>query len=177
MGTPLFEALAGVLLLFFLPGLGLVLAVFPEWRLHGPGSARTVLEAITLSFVLSVALTVLVGYLLLQAAPGGFQAYWTDPVLEVSLAAVAAVGFAVGAVRRAFPQGTEAPVPPSRGEEGAWELDRRLEHLGRRERSLERAIARGRVSDDRLPEARRELRALRSESEHLRREREDEYVA
>lgn len=177
MGLPLPESLAGVLLLFFLPGFGLVLAVFPDWRLRGPGSARTVAETVTLSFVLSVVLTVLVGYLLLQAAPGGFQAYWTDPVLEVSLGAIAAVGIAIGVVRRAVPRGAQAVAPASPGEEGAWELDRRLEHLGRRERSLERAIARGRLPAERLPEVRRELQSVRSESEHLRRRREDEYAA
>lgn len=177
MGASLLESLVGVLLLFFLPGFGLVLAVFPEWRLRGPGSARTLVEAVTLSFVLSVVLTVLVGYALLQLAPGGFQAYWTDPVLEVSLAAIAAVGLAVGAVRRTVPGGARAAAPALRGEEGAWELDRRLEHLGRRERSLERSLARGRLTADRVPDARRELESVRSESEHLRREREDEYAA
>jgi hypothetical protein len=172
------EAIAGGLLVFFVPGFFLTRALFPEWRLHGPAGLRRLIETLTLSFVLSVTLTVLVGYLLLTAAPGGFQAYWTDPVLEATLSGVAVTAFAAGVLRSAYAR--EAPearprAEPDPGGSGAWELTRELDRLGREERRLRHAL---RVSpggpDER--EIRERLEEVRSATEELRRHREAEYA-
>jgi hypothetical protein len=129
----LLQATVGGLLLFVVPGFALARCLFPEWRFRGPDGARRALETATLAFVLSVALTVLVGSALLGLAPGGFAAAWGDPVLEVALAAVAVVAFAAGAVRGAYsripptgPVGTDDP-----GGEGSFELTRALDRLHR----------------------------------------------
>jgi len=85
------EGVAGGLLLFFVPGYALTKAVFPEWRVRGRNAGRRLVEVVTLSFVTSIGLTVVVGFGLLDLAPGGFSAAWSDPLLEAALAAVAGV--------------------------------------------------------------------------------------
>jgi hypothetical protein len=172
------EAIAGGLLVFFVPGFFLTRAVFPEWRIRGPAAPRRLLEILTLSFVLSVTLTVLVGYLLLIAAPGGFQAYWTDPVLEATLAGIAVVAFGAGMGRSAYSR--EAPVPHPRAEadpggSGAGELSRELDRLGREERRLRHALKVAPGGPDER-EIRERLERIRSETEALRRHREAEYA-
>lgn len=170
-----FEAVAGILLVFLVPGYALTRAIFPEWRIEGFAATRRLLEMLTLSFVLSVVLTVLVGYLLLAAAPGGFQAYWNAPVLEAILAAVTLVGLVVAVVRGAFARTPPIPsLDPSGGEEGAWELMRRLDQLGREERRLQHALrAQGGSESAYL---RSQLEEIRAESAKLRRAREAEYA-
>jgi Protein of unknown function (DUF1616) len=172
------EAVAGGLLVFFVPGFFLTRALFPEWRVRGPTALRRLVEILTLSFVLSVTLTVLVGYLLLVAAPGGFQAYWTDPVLEATLAGIAVAAFGVGVLRGAYAR--TAPVSGPRAEAdpggfGAWDLSRELDRLGREERRLRHAL---RVSPGGPEERdiRERLERVRSETETLRRHREAEYA-
>ncbi len=177
-GASVPEAVAGFLLIFFVPGYALTKAVFPEWRLRGAGAIRRAVEIGTLSFVLSVVLTVLVGYGLLVAAPGGFQAYWSDPVLEAVLAGIAAVGFAAAWGRGAFRR-TPPTVPPpeaSHAEEGAWELSRELDRLdteARRVRHRLRTEVRDPAERDRL-NAR--LEEIRSETLEIARRREAEYA-
>jgi uncharacterized membrane protein len=173
------QGIGGALLLFFVPGYAVTKALFPEWRVRGTGGARRLLEEVTLAFVTSIGLTVLVGFGLLDLAPGGFQAAWTDPVLEVALAAVALVAFAVAVARGAFSTTPPTPTTVSEdpGGEGAWEVSRELERLGRDERRLQHAL---RVSSKDPNETARltaELDALRAERDALRREREDEYAA
>ncbi len=132
--------LVGAALFFFLPGFALVRAVFPERRFRGAAGLRGALELTVLSFVLSVVLTVLVGYLLVSAVPGAFSATWDTPTLEVALAALAVVGFGVGAVRGAYsatPPAARAPAALP-GDEGAWELSQKLDRL-----AAERRAARG----------------------------------
>jgi uncharacterized membrane protein len=179
-GANVAELVAGVLLIFFLPGFALTKATFPEWRVRGPAGLRRAIELGTLSFVLSVVLTVLVGYLLLVAAPGGFQAYWSDPVLEFVLTGVTVVAGIVGVLRGAYSR-----VPPSTPhdtarardlEEGAWEVTRRLEHLQREERRIVHSL---RVSESGGPEEQRlrtRLEQIRSESAELSRAREAEIL-
>ncbi len=171
-----FEAIVGGLLVFFVPGYAITKAVFPEWRVRGAQGARRLLEIGSLSFVLSVVLTVLVGYLLLVGSPGGFRAYWTSPVLEASLAGVALVGFAAAIARGGFAREPPSPRPlePSGGEEGAWELSRRLEELGRTERRLEHDLRTEKGAKD--ARLRAELEAVRAESAALRAEREAQYA-
>lgn len=138
-----FEPLAillGAALFFFLPGFAVARAVFPEKRFRGAAGLRGALELVVLSFVLSVALTVLVGYLLLSVAPGAFSATWDTPTLEVALAALAAVGFGVGAARGAYsatPPAGRAPAALA-GDEGAWQLSRKLDRLAAERRAARR---------------------------------------
>jgi peptidyl-tRNA hydrolase, PTH2 family len=90
------EAVAGGALLFFVPGFAVAKAVFPERRHTDPDGLLWLVELAALGFVLSVVLTVVVGYLLLVGSPGGFRADWSDPLLEACLAALALVAFVVG---------------------------------------------------------------------------------
>jgi branched-subunit amino acid transport protein len=171
------EALVGGLLVFFVPGFFVTRALFPEWELRGRAALTRLVETLTLSFVLSVALTVLVGYALLTVAPGGFQAYWSDPVLEAALAGVAVVACGVAVSRNAFGRGSPTrPHPePKRGDAGAWELTRELDRLGREERRLRRALeTTGGSAEER--ELREHLEKVRSETDELRRRREAEYA-
>lgn len=172
------EAIAGGLLVFFVPGFFLTRALFPEWRFRGSVAVRRLIETLTLSLVLSVTLTVLVGYLLLTVAPGGFQAYWTDPVLEATLSGVAVVAFVAGLLRSAYSR--EAPparprVEPDPGGSGAWKLTRDLDRLGREERRLQHALRVASGGPDE-PAVREHLEKVRSETEALRRRREAEYA-
>ncbi len=178
VGVGLPEALAGFLLVFFVPGYALTKATFPEWRIRGASAYLRLLETVTLAFVLSVVLTVLVGYVLLVGAPGGFQADWADPVLELVLAGVAAIGFAVGGVRGAYRR--EAPPSPApeggSGDEGAWEVTRELEELGREERRLTHALRNRSGDSDEQTRLRSELDRLQVRREQLREHREAEYA-
>ena len=131
----LLEDLLGIALLFVLPGLAVARAVFPERRFRGPSGWRGALELTVLAFVLSVVLTVLVGYLLLNLDPTGFSASWSSPTLEIALAAIAAVAFGVGAFEGSYAaEPRRAPPSPGSGEEGAWAVSEQLERLGTEER-------------------------------------------
>jgi uncharacterized protein DUF1616 len=171
------EAVAGGLLLFFVPGFFTTRALFPEWRFRGSAALRRLVESLTLSFVLSVTLTVLVGYLLLAVAPGGFQAYWSDPVLEAVLAGVAVAAFGAGVLRGAYsrevPARRAAEVDP--GGSDAWDLTRELDRLRREERRLNHAL---RASPDGAEEReiRERLTKVEADTEALRRRREAEYA-
>jgi hypothetical protein len=179
VGAALPEAIVGLLLVFFLPGYTLTKATFPEWRLRGPAAILRLIETLTLSLVLSVVLTVVVGYALLSTAPGGFQSFWTDPVLEAALAGVAAVGFVAGWVRGGYrrePPPRPAPEAPT-GEDGAWELTRELEELGRQERRLNHLLrTQGSNPKDRI-RLEEELGDLRARRDALQRRREGEYAS
>lgn len=172
------EALVGGLLLFFVPGYAVTKALFPEWRLRGPEGPRRALETVTLSFVTSIGLTVVVGFGILDLAPGGFSAAWSDPLLETTLAAVAAVALVVSIVRGAWSrEPPRARATAVSGEEGAWELSRELERLARDERRLEHAL---RVVPSQSTDAARisaELASVRAERDALRKRREEEYAA
>lgn len=172
------ELVAGFLLVFFLPGYALTKATFPEWRLRGPDAILRFLETVTLAFVLSVTLTVLAGYALLAAAPGGFQAYWTDPVLEAVLAGIAAIAFVAGGLRGAYrhepPPARARPDAP--GDSGAGEVTRELDRIGREERRLAHEL-RVRGSDPAEGERlRAALARLETQRTELQRQREEEYA-
>jgi hypothetical protein len=173
------QGIVGALLLFFVPGYAVTRALFPEWRVRGAQGTRRLLEEVTLSFVTSVGLTVVVGYGILDLAPGGFSAAWSDPLLEAVLAATAVVAFAVALLRGAFARVPPAAAPAGGGadEQGAWELSRELERLGRDERRLEHEL-RG-ASHDPSDSARltKELETVRAEREELRQRREEEYAS
>lgn len=171
------EAIAGFLLVFIIPGFCLAKAVFPEWRFRGPSGLRRVVELGTLSFVLSVVLTVLVGYVLLSFAPGGFQAYWSDPVLETILAAISAVALVFAWVRGSFRRMPLVPTaPPTPSEEGAWELTRDLDRLGREERRLRHRLRVGVEDPTERDRMNNRLEEIRQECEELARRREAQYA-
>jgi hypothetical protein len=171
------EATVGALLLFFVPGFFTTRALFPEWRLRGTAALRRLVETLTLSFVLSVTWTVLVGYLLLAASPGGFQAYWTDPVLEGVLAGISATAFGAGVLRGAFRREAATPpiAEPDLGGSDAWELSRELDRLAKEERRLRHALRSSRGSTEEL-EIRERLTRVEADADTLRRRREAEYA-
>jgi uncharacterized membrane protein len=176
-GATLPEAIVGFVLVFFAPGYAVTRAVFPEWRLRGPEASRRLVEIVTLSFVLSVVLTVLVGYALLAAAPGGFQAYWSDPVLEVTLAAIAAVVAVAAWARGAFgrvPVGM--PEAEASAEEGAWDLSRELDRLDMEARRLRHQLRTGAPDPGERDRLAARLEEIRAESAELARQREGEYA-
>jgi Protein of unknown function (DUF1616) len=172
------ETIAGLFLVFFAPGYAVTRALFPEWRLRGPTALRRLVETLTLSFVLSVVLTVLVGYLLLALAPGGFQAFWSDPVLELSLFGVTVAGLIAATARGAFarhpPAVRPGPDVPS-GEEGAWELSLELDRLRREERKLLHALRAPKASPAETGTLQEKLRQVRERATDLARRREADY--
>jgi len=172
------EAVAGGCLLFFVPGYTVAKAVFPERRLSGPEGVGWAIELVALALVLSVVLTVAVGYLLLADAPGGFSASWSDPLLESVLGAIALLAGVAG-----WLEGAYARVPPARmarqpepGGTGAWELSVELDRLQRERLGLERELRRTAASE---VEARAGLRTRIDQvvdaEQVLRRRREAEY--
>jgi uncharacterized membrane protein len=172
------EAVVGFLLVFFVPGFFISKALFPEWRVRGPLALRRLVEMITLSFVLSVVLTVVVGYLLLSAAPGGFQASWSDPVLESVLLAVTVVAVGWGAVRGAYRrEPTARPTPPAPSpEEGAFELTERLDQLAREARRIRHALRAGSTDPVERSRLSARMEEIRAETAELGRRREAEYA-
>jgi uncharacterized protein DUF1616 len=169
-------ALLGILLVFVLPGLGAARALFPEWRFRGPDGLVHVVETAALSLVLSVALTILVGFGLLNTS-GGFSASWSDPALEGILAGITVAGFALAALRGAFSRVAPNARPLERlgGEEGGAESLQRAEDLLREERRLRHAL---RVSRDSASTAQLQddLTRVRSEVRRLGSAREEEYA-
>jgi hypothetical protein len=131
------EAVAGLALLFFLPGFAVARATFPEWRFRGPAGTIRLLETLSLSLVTSVGITVIVGFGLLKT-PVGFQATWSDPLLFAILAALTAIGLVIALLRGAFastpPKGPEVPSEP--GTDGAFETIRELDRLHAQERRV-----------------------------------------
>ena len=169
-------AVLGGLLVFALPGYGVSKAVFPEWRLRGPRALLVAVELATLSFVLSIVLTVLVGFALLNASPSGFQATWSDPRLEAALAGITGVSLAVAVGRGGF-----ARVPPpapsleaDRGLTGGWDAMRELDQLGREERGLRRSLVTAPPGSDQERELRSRIERVRAEAASVRARREAE---
>jgi len=171
------EAVFGGALVFLVPGFGVAKALFPERRIVGPDGVRWAIELVTLSLVVSVVLTVTVGYVLLAGFPGTFSATWGDPLLEAILGAIALVAFVVGWLEGAYGATPRARPPPEETESpGAWELSRQLDRLQRERGRLERELAR--LSAPEGSEAARlrsRLGQLLEEQEALRRRREAEY--
>ena len=178
MAASLPETLLGLLLVFFLPGFGVLRALFPEQRVFRPLSLRTLVEEVTGSLVLSVTLTILVGFAWLGSTTG-VQASWSDPIVEVILGAIAGLALAVAALRGSFAR-TPPPAPalePTAGEAGAFELLRALDQFAREERRLEhklRVVGEGSREAEAIRDA---LERVRSEADQVRRRREAEYAA
>lgn len=172
------ESIAVGLLVFWLPGYAVSRATFPEWRVLRPWDPIRLLETIAFSFVLSVGLTVLVGFGLLTASPTGFQAYWTDPVLEAVLAAVTAGAGLVAWWRGAFSRSPPPVAAPSEPESpsDAWALMVELDRLQREERRLEHRRRRLPAQSPEGEQVEAELVRLREARTDLERHREAEYA-
>jgi len=115
--------------------------------------------------------------LLLTLAPGGFQAFWSDPLLESLLLVVTVVALVLAAFRGAFrrePVVRSIPAAQS-AEEGAWELSLELDRLGREERRILRAMSRRGRSPAEEGDLEERLRKVRAESRDLAHRREVEY--
>jgi hypothetical protein len=175
--TEAWEALGGLLLIFLLPGFGVTRALFPERRVFRPLSWKNLLEELTSSIVLSVAITILVGFAWLGTSVG-FQSNWSDPLVEITLLGITVLAMAVAALRGAFSR--EPPMAPSLEPQGGHSdpmvVIRRLDQLRREERSLQHRI---RVAGSNAPESGplvQELERVRSEVARLRVEREEEYA-
>lgn len=168
----------GFLLVFLLPGYAVTKAMFPEWRVRGPAAGLRAVEIGTLSLVLSVALSVVVGVGLLDLPGAGFAAFWSEPVLEVTLGVIALVALVVGAARGAYRHDPpEGPAPEaSAGAEDGWELVTRLDSIGRSRRRLEHQLRVQGDSDQRAERWRDEIRRLDEEAAAIRRAREVEYA-
>jgi hypothetical protein len=170
------EAAVGLLLLFFLPGFALTRALYPERRVLRPLSLLRLVEQLTLGIVLSVALGILVGFVWL-GTPGGVQAGWSEPLVELTLAGIAAAAFAV-----AFARGSFARVPPAGpaleaqgGLSDPTTLLHELEGLHREERRIRHRLrvagAKGRAAGDDA----QELERVRQEIRRIESGREAEY--
>jgi hypothetical protein len=177
-GVSVVEAIVGGLLVFFVPGYALTRATFPEWRLGGPAGSLRLLEIVALAFVLSVVLTVLVGYVLLAAGPTGFQAAWSDPVVEATLAGVALVAFVAGWFRGAYRSSPPARAATTDADREAepFELLHRLDLLAREERRLRHRLRTRGADHAEQQQIERQLEELRIEVTELRRRREAEYA-
>jgi hypothetical protein len=170
------EAAVGLLLLFFLPGFALTRALYPERRVLRPLSLLRLVEQLTLGIVLSVAVSILVGFAWL-GTPGGVQASWSDPLVEVTLAGIAAAAFVL-----AFARGSFARLPPpgpaleaQGGLSDPTTLLHELEGLHREERRIRHRL---RVAGGAAPatgEDAQELERIRQEIRRLESRREAEY--
>jgi hypothetical protein len=172
------EVVAGVLLVFALPGYAITKATFPEWRLRGPEALLRAVEVGTLSLVLSVTVTILVGFVLGSLPGSFFQAGWSDPLLEAVLAAVTAVGLVIGVLRGGFSRVPPAgPVPePTPGEQDPMTLVRTLEETQRQARRLQHALRQLKPDDPERTRLETELADVQRRSQELRASREAEYA-
>ena len=172
------EIFAGLVLVFALPGYAITKATFPEWRLRGPDALLRAVEVGTLSLVLSVTVTILVGFALGNLPGSFFQAGWSDPVLEAILAAVSGVGLVVAFLRGGFSRVPPAgPVPePSPGEEDPMSLVRSLEENQRRARRLQHSLRQLPTGDPQRARLEAELTDVQRSSQELRSHREAEYA-
>jgi uncharacterized membrane protein len=171
-------ALAGALI-FFAPGYCVTRATFPEWRVLHPLRRLRLLETITLSFVVSVALSVIAGEVLLAASPSGFQAYWTDPVLEAFLGAIGLVAFLVAWARGAFrerPPGAPTHVEAT-PEEDPWVLMQELDRLERDRRRATHRLRRSEAGSGESARIQAEIEQIDRRRTEILREREQEYAS
>ncbi len=174
----LLEAIAGGALLLALPGLAWTRALFPEWRIRGAWAITRAVETATTAFLISLSLTILVGFGLTFGSNGGFPATWTDPLLETILAAIALVGLAVAWARGGFAR-DPPPAPPLEPAPGSGATAPLLEELAlvRRDgRRIEHRLRRRGLPERERDRLGRELEALRSREAALRRRREGEFA-
>lgn len=172
------EAVVGFLLVFVLPGFTIAKAVFPDRRMRAADGVAWGVELAALTLVLSIVVTVLVGFVALAALPSGFSASWSDPTLEIGLGAVSLFAGAVGVVRGAYsrtPPSRVAPEPAPGADDG-WEQLRTMERLVREERRWAHRLRTAGASGAERESILSGLEAVRSEIRRLRESREGEYA-
>ena len=176
MSVPAYEAAAAILLFFVVPGLAISRAVFPEWRFRGPGGTEHAVETAALSLVLSVSLTVLVGFALANSPGAGFSASWSDPILQVVLFAITMLALAVAFIRGAFNREPPRPIHPVVPvPNGDWATLRRLDRLARERSHVLRALRRARSDPEEVRRLESRLEELKTESDRVKRNREAEF--
>jgi hypothetical protein len=171
-------SVAGGLLLFALPGLAWTRALFPEWRIAGSLAITRAVETATLGFVMSLGLTILVGFSLTFGPTGPFPSGWTNPELEEILAAIAAVGFGVALLRGGFAR-VPPPSPrpePAEGADAPTPMLEEIATLRTEERRVRHRLRRGGLGPEERSRLEGELDHLRRRAEELRRGREEQYA-
>jgi hypothetical protein len=172
------ESVAGGLLLFAVPGLAWTRALFPEWRIAGPLAITRAVETATLGFLLSLSLTILVGFSLTFGPSAPFPSGWSNPELEEILAAIAAIGFVVALLRGGFAK--EPPPAPARepagGADAPTPLLEEIAAIRTEERRVRHQLRKGGLAAGERTRLEGELEALRDRSDRLRRAREAEYA-
>lgn len=137
-------ALVALLLVFVLPGFGLARALWPEWRLRGERGLETIVTLAAASLVLSVGISILVGFVLGNAPGGWFQASPSSPVLEAILTGLTGAFLLVALLRGAFSHTVPAPPklasPPLAGEQDLAEVWQEFEEMARQESELRRRL-------------------------------------
>ncbi len=168
------EVLAGLALVFVLPGFAIGRAVFPERRLLRPFSLYRITEEAAMALVLSVAVTILAGFAWLGTSTG-VEPGWSDPILEATLALITLAALGVAAARGGFRRlPPAAPAPdPAGGLGDPMEIVRDLERLHRTERRLLHELRVGGGDPDAV---RRELDEVRAEIARRTADREAEYA-
>ncbi len=169
------EAIAGGALLLAAPGLAWCRALFPEWRLRGELAYLRAVETATMGVLLSLSLTVLVGYGLTFSSAAPFPAGWSDPILETILAAITGGGLVVAALRGGFArEPPRAPEPePAPGSDSPEPLLRDLARLQREVRRTQHALRVGAKAPNETARLEERLRELRGEMDELRVRREE----
>jgi hypothetical protein len=171
------EAIAGGLLILVLPGLAWSRAIFPEWRISGPLALTRAFETAALAFLLSIVLTILVGFGLTLFPNGAFPAAWSNPVLEAILAGLTGLGAVVAYLRRGFAR-VAPPAPamePAPGLGSPTELLQELVAVSRRTRQIRHELRGNHLDESARSRLSQELRELESRADGLAARREAEY--
>jgi hypothetical protein len=172
--TP-WQAAIGLLLLYVLPGFAIARALFPEWRFRGESGTLHAVETAVLTVVLSVASTILVGFVLLNSS-AGFSADWSNPLLETGLLGITAVGGGLAWGRGAFARTppTGPALEPEAGALGGAEALAAAEEIQRRVRRIRHEL-KAHPSPSEAARLQDELRVLEIEARRLGRDREASY--
>ena len=165
-------AVVGLPLLFFLPGLAVGAATFPEKLRSGAGWQGPV-ELAVMAVVGSVAITVLLGSLL-AASPAGLGSTSADPSLWIADGAVVVAGGVLWAVRRDAPTPAHVETPPP--DEG-WSRLRALERLAREERRVQHELRHGVGEAGRREALELRLSQVRAERRRLTAQAEAEFAS
>jgi hypothetical protein len=172
------EPIAAGALFFALPGLALTRALFPEWRIAGPLALTRAIETATLGILLSLTLTILVGFGLTFGPTQSFPAGWTNPLLETILAAIAGLALVVAVLRGGFSR-TPPPAPalePAPGADSPEAVFRELARLRHEASGVRRELRRRGQRPEDVAELRSRLQAIDAEVERLQERRSAEYA-
>jgi hypothetical protein len=136
MAVDVLESIAGGLLVFVLPGFVWSRALFPEWPLRGPAASIRWVETLTLSFLMSVSMTIVIGSALSRNNTLDFSASWSAPTVEILLAAATAIGVVAAWLRGGL---TWRGAPRAAGPSDEPDVTGTLRDLDRIERDRIRA--------------------------------------